>query len=97
MERTLLPAVDVALPVSTGPGSSSVSDSAYNGAVTGSEVLRLAGYVYLNRKFLSLTSNRLFCLMVTCIAWGHTTRTLAIVDNAGGEWSGAVGSELQQR
>ena len=45
LERTLLPAVDVALPVSTGPGSSSVSDSAYNGSVTGSEVLRLAMFI----------------------------------------------------
>jgi len=45
MERTLLPAVDVALPVSTGPGSSSVSDSAYNGSVTGSEVLRLDMFI----------------------------------------------------
>ena len=46
LERTLLPAVDVALPVSTGPGSSSVSDSAYNGSVTGSEVLRLAMFIW---------------------------------------------------
>lgn len=41
MERTLLPAVDLALPVSTGPESSSLSDLAYNGSVTGGEVLRL--------------------------------------------------------
>jgi hypothetical protein len=46
MEWTLLPAVDLALPVSTGPGSSSVSDLAYNGSVTGREVLRLAVFIW---------------------------------------------------
>ena len=33
------PAVDLALPVSTGPESSSVSDLAYNGSVTGSALI----------------------------------------------------------
>jgi hypothetical protein len=37
-ERIVLPSVDLAPPVSTGPESSSVSDLAHNGSVTGIEL-----------------------------------------------------------
>lgn len=100
MERFVLPPVDLALPVSAGPESSSVSDLACNGSVTGREVqcqLICVHNILGPRKFLSFTSKRLPCLMVTCIAWGHTIRILGIVDNVGGEWSGAVASQCQQR
>lgn len=106
MERTLLPAVDLALPVSTGPESSSVSDLAYNGSVTGTQVLLLYCLGAAPDSVPPCLSETLrvrevlFCLMVTCVAWGHTTRILGTVDNAVGGWSDAVGSpppQLQQR
>lgn len=90
MERIVLPPVDLALPVSAGPESSSVSDLGCKGSVTGREVQCQLICVHN-------ISCRLPCLMVTCIAWGHTIRILGIVDNVGVGWSGAVASQFQQR
>jgi hypothetical protein len=97
MERILFPHADLALPVSTGPESSSVSDLAHNGSVTGVQDLRhLACLVVADIPAVYLSHGDLYRMgSYHTYPWHRGQRRWDMVRCSGTTDSAAVGLNIQ--